>query len=461
MVEKSTKRNNIAFSYAFGNFGLNLFFQTIAVYLLYFYTDVLGITAAAAGMILLTIRLFDGATDIGIGLVVDRTKTRWGKFRPYILMGTVPMVILGVITFTTPDLGPSAMVVYAFTTYFLFGLFFTVVGVPYSSMLAVISKDYYERSKFASIKVVFGTAGMLVATTFTLPIAHQFDSEAQGFRMVAIIFGIFAILSLYLTFFKTKGIEDVNQELPSKEEYPIKKRLKVVTSNKPLLATLTFVLVNMLGTTVYNGSMVYFFTYVHNDVSVLPYYTGIGIGIQLIFVFLCQYFVGWLGKKPVAILSQIIFIAGLTGLFFIHNSLFFIFLFGMIAYIGIGIAQPLLWAMVSDTVEYGEWKTGYRGEGIIYSMFLFAQKMGAALGGSIAGGILSVTGYVANTAQTPTAILGILVALTIAPAIGGLIAIGSMFFHKLDAKTYNEIVAKINQSEQTKNKASKKSVINY
>ncbi|WP_163537972.1 glycoside-pentoside-hexuronide (GPH):cation symporter [Gracilibacillus sp. YIM 98692] len=447
VVEKAGIKTSI--QYGVGNFGLNLFFMIISSYLLYFYTDVFGISAAAAGTLFLITRILDAVTDVGAGVVVDATKSKWGKFRPYILFGAVPLAVSGVLCFTVPSFGDIGMLVYAYSTYIFFGLMYTVVNIPYSSMMTVISQDYQERSTISSIKVVFGTAATLIATSATLPLVQLFPTEATGFFMVSMMFAIVAIITLLTTFYGTKslGEREKQLEIKNKEKHAFKTKLKVIGTNAPLLLILILVVTNMISFTVQNGAMLYFFKYNYGNAGMFPIYSLVNLSITSLFVLLSPMFVKWMGKRNLVIFSQIVMIVGLGGLYFFHSSVLSVFTYGSIFAIGMGLSRPLLWAMIPDTVEYGQWKTGIRAEGLVYSSFIFTQKLGMALGGALSGMILSATGYVANTTQTPEALHGILISVTIVPIITSIIAIISIYFYKLDKDKFKEILADLKRQE--------------
>ncbi|WP_078549579.1 glycoside-pentoside-hexuronide (GPH):cation symporter [Litchfieldia alkalitelluris] len=435
----------VAVQYAIGNFGLNLIFILMTMYLLYFYTDVFGISASAAAMLFLVTRILDAVTDVGAGFIVDSTKSRWGKFRPYILFGATPMAVTGVLCFTVPNFSDTGMLVYAYVTYIGFGLMYTVVNIPYSSLMAVISQDYQERSTISSVKVVFGTVATLIVASATLPVVQSFSTEKTGFLVISIIFAVIATITLLITFYGTKGLGDTIDKSASKqkEKIPFKLKMKVIGTNLPLLIMLIFIVVNSLGAAVQSGSMLYFFKYIYGDIVLFATYSAVTLGITTLFVVVSPYFVKMMGKRNLAILSQLISVVGWIGLYFFHSSALSIFLFGIIVAIGMGLSRPLLWAMIPDTVEYGEWKTNIRAEGLVYSTFIFTQKLGMALGGALSGIILGATGYVANSSQTPEALQGILISVTIVPIIASIIGIIVIYFYRLDKDKYISILEEI------------------
>ncbi len=434
-------------SYASGNFGMNLFYMIISSYLLYFYTDVFGITAAAAGTLFLVTRIFDGVTDIGAGFVVDATKSKHGRYRVYLLYGAIPMAISGVLCFTVPNFGDTGMLVYAYTTYIFFGLMYTVINIPYSSMLASITQDYNQRSSISSVKVLFGTVATLVATSATLPFVQLFDSEAQGFLMITSIFGIVCIISIYITFFGTKnvgqqaGADTAGAAKENKVSFAT--RLKVIGKNGPLALVLIFCLVNSTAFTIQSGAMLFFFKYNIGNAGLFAIYSLVNLSIVSLFVLLSPIFTKWLGKRNQGILSQIIAAAGMIGLFFLHSSLFQIFFFTVIFSIGTGLSRPFDLGNGTRFRRVREWKTGVNSAGLVYSTFIFTQKLAAALGGALSGIILGATGYVANATQTTGALQGILISVTIVPIIAYVIGIIVLLFYKLDGNKYEEILAQI------------------
>jgi len=451
---KTTTKLKQIYSYGAGNLGLNLFFAAISTYLLFYYTDVAGITAAAAGNLIFLVKLVNLVVNPFMGVMIDRTRSRWGKFRPYLLFGCLPLAVIGVLVFSVPNVDGSGKLVYAYITYILFNVAYSIVNVPYSSMLANMTNNYYERSRISSIKVFLGQFGGLIVTTLTLPLIHLFATEAVGFRVIFSIFAVVLVVCLLVTFFGTKERPlpvSENQESssikPESKKVPVAATLKALIKNKYLMMLLGFIVVTMVASTTSSSVAVYFFKYHYGQPSLFSIYSLIGFAFMILFVLLNPFFVKRMGKRNVAIMSQIIFISGLSGFYFFHEHLLLVFIFGAISYIGSGLTAPLLWSLVPDTIEYGEWKTGIRSEGTVYAAFLFAQLSSTAIGAKLSGQLLSWYGYVPNAEQTPTALQGILVMQTVIPIIAAVIGIIILVFYKLNEKTFSNMVQEIKKRD--------------
>ncbi|MCS7461946.1 glycoside-pentoside-hexuronide (GPH):cation symporter [Paenibacillus doosanensis] len=436
------------FSYASGNFGLNLFFSSISTYLLYFYTDNMGITAAAAGTLMFVAQLVNLVTNPLMGVLVDRTNTRWGKFRPYFLFGCVPLAVIGLLVFSVPSTDASGKIVYAYITYILFNVIYSIINIPYSSTLAAMSDDYYARSRISSIKVFLGQFGGLIVSSATLPMIHSFSTEAGGFHAVYTMYGAVLVITMLITFFGTRGVGHRPPVKPqaggeSAPQLTLSNQLKTVLLNKYLLWLLLFILVNTLSLSTKNAASLYFFKYNVGNADLFSVYSLVGFTIQIIGILLNPLLVAKWGKRNVGIISQTIVIVGLAGFYMLHSSMESIFFFGGVSYLGFGLTIPLLWAMVPDTIEYGTWRTGVRSEGTIYSAFIFVQLLSQAVGSKISGAILTAIGYVPNAAQTAGALHGILVMVTVIPIAGSIIGIAVLAFYKLDDKTFKRYVSEI------------------
>lgn len=442
------------FSYGIGNLGLNVFFSAISTYLLYFYTDNAGLTAAAAGTLIFLVKLVNLVVNPLMGLFIDRTSSRWGKFRPYILFGSLPLAIVGVLTFTVPNLDPSGKLVYAYVTYILFNIAYSIVNVPYSSLLANMSDDYYERSRISSIKVFLGQIGSMVVATATLPLVHRFSSEAEGFRIVFSAFGVLLLIALLMTFFGTK--ERVQASVANRDNSGVKTKteaghvpfgitLKALARNKYLMLLLVYITFSTMALSVKTSVAVYYFKYNIGNTSLFSIYSLVGFAFLLTTVLINPKAVKKWGKRNTGILSQFILIAGLIGFYVFSDSVTLVFLFGAISYVGLGLSTPLLWSMVPDTIEYGEWKTGVRSEATVYAAFIFAQLLATAIASKLSGDLLEWFGYVPNAAQTPTALHGILIMQTAIPLAAAVIGIIVLYFYKLDNKTFASLKQEIKE----------------
>ncbi|MFB5188710.1 MFS transporter [Alicyclobacillus fastidiosus] len=441
-----------AFSYAAGNFGLNLFFNAVSTYLLYFYTDDYGITAAAAGSLMFIVQLVNLVANPAMGVIVDQTRGRWGKFRPYLLFGSLPLAVIGVLTFSVPSFDHGGKILYAYITYILFNVIYSFVNVPYSSLLAAMSDDYYARARISSIKVSIGQFGGLVVTTATLPLVHLFHVEATGFKYIYSIFGLLLLISMLISFFGTKGVGHEHSRLQkdgsARGKHSLKTQLKAAVANKYLLLLLLFILVQQLSLSIKNSVAVYFFKYNIGRADLFSLYSLIGFAVMIVFILVNPSLVNRVGKRNTGIIGECVVAVGLLGFFLFHSHVLTVFVFGAIAYAGFGITTPLLWSMVPDTVEYGEWKTGIRAEGNIYASFIFVQLLAQAVSAKLSGSMLSAIGYVANQAQTATALHGILVMETLLPTIGALLCVCILLFYRFNYASFKQVVSDIHRRDQ-------------
>ncbi|MFD1673985.1 MFS transporter [Alicyclobacillus fodiniaquatilis] len=437
-----------AFSYAAGNFGLNLFFNAVSTYLLYFYTDDFGITAAAAGSLMFIVQLVNLVANPAMGIIMDRTRSRFGKFRPYLLFGSLPLAVIGVLTFSAPHLSSSDKLAYAYITYILFNVIYSIVNVPYSSLLAVMSDDYYARARISSIKVSIGQFGGLVVTTATLPLVHLFHVEANGFKVIYSIFGLMLFASMLISFFGTKGVglvETAAKVQPERPRQPFGTQLKTVFVNKYLMLLLLFILVNQMSLSIKNSVAVYFFKYNIGRADLFSVYSFIGFAVMIVFIIINPFVVSRIGKRNVGIVGQALIAIALLGFYLLHANVGAVFFFGAVTYAGFGLTTPLLWSMVPDTVEYGQWRTGVRAEGMIYAAFIFVQLLAAAVAAKLSGSLLSAFGYVANKTQTAGTLHGILVMQTLLPIIGALLGICILSFYRFNQNAFARIVEEIQQ----------------
>ncbi|MBT3867743.1 MAG: hypothetical protein HOF19_07495 [Gammaproteobacteria bacterium] len=211
-----------AAGYAVGDFGINLYFISVMTYLLYFYTDVLGISAVAASGVFFVARIIDAVTDPLMGAIAERTRTRYGRMRPYLLFGALPLGLISILTFTVPDLDGNGKLVWAYTTYILFGIIYTVVTIPYATLTASITSDYDGRTRLSTYRIACAFTGGVAVSVFTMPFVSMFESEAQGFQVLMALFSIVATVLLFVTF---KTTEEVVQPTVTKK-YPLLRALK-------------------------------------------------------------------------------------------------------------------------------------------------------------------------------------------------------------------------------------------
>lgn len=473
MTDERKLRLTEKFSYGFGDFASCLYWQTISVYLAIFYTDIFGITALAAGTMLGLSRSFDAFFDPVIGMIGDRTSSRWGKFRPYLLWVCVPMAVVGVLTFTVPDLGEHGKLIWAYVTFNALMLIYTTINIPYTAMLGVITPNPAERTALSSIKFVGAFAGGIVISATLLPMAKVggwlgATSAKQGWQMSFIVIGIVAVISFLIVFFNTKE----RVQPPKEQKTSVRKDLWDLITNRPwvvlLATTITFIFfVALKG----NATAHYFKYFVGSQTLTLPsflpasmagtqtwsweslvsIYNTVNQVLSLIGAMLVPFLARRIGNKPAFVLLFIIAIIGTAAVYFCRSDqVFLIFGVNTIASITGGPLSALLWAMYADTADYAEWKTGRRATGLVFSASIFAQKFGWGWGGGLSLIMLNAVGFVANQVQTPSALNGLVKLMSIYPAAFGLLAIAIfLIFYPLNEKKLAQIEADLKARRET------------
>jgi len=426
--------------YGVGDLGINLYFISAATYLLYFYTDVFGISAAVAASVLLVARVVDAVTDPLMGMIAERTRTRWGRLRPYILFGAVPLGLLGVLTFTTPDLTESGKIWWAYGTYILFGILYTVVGIPYSAMTSSLTNDHNERTVLSTIRMAFAFAGGYAISVGMLPLVGLFETPQSGFQLVMIGFAIVATGLLWLTFAKTEE----RIQPPATQQLSVTDSLRAVFSNPPLLIVMLLFTGGMLSFTVRQTVTIYYLKYNVGREDLVALFFGITMPVMLLGLLAVPKLADRLGKAGGIIAGAVVTIAGSIGLYFTpYDAIPWIFFFACVTALGGTPIAVLGWAMIPDTVEYAQWKHGLRADGAIFSFASFFQKLAKAIGGAGVAGVLAIAGYVANSEQTENSLNAIHNLMTLAPAAIMVLMVLAAWFYRLDKQAHADIVAAI------------------
>jgi GPH family glycoside/pentoside/hexuronide:cation symporter len=440
--------------YGCGDLASVLFWQNITLYLLFFYTDVFGITAIAAGTMIGISRVADAIFDVGIGMTADRTATRWGKFRPYILYGAIPLAVMAVLAFTTPNFDYSGKLIYAYITFFGFMFMYSVVNIPYTSLLGVISSEPKERTSASSFKFIGAYLAGLIVSFTALIMAKHFgggsSTNPKGWQITMLIFAIAAIVFFLITFLSTK--ERVKPI--AKEKTSVSRDLKDLVKNDAWLmlfaVTILFILFVCIRISVTTHYFKYFvgaqdFTFMgktHNFSfeNLASAFNGIGQAFSLIGVILVPWFAGLSGKKrAVTILLLVAMICTGAFYFFKPTDLVLMFTFQILGSVTGGPISAVLWSMYADTADYSEWRTGRRATGLIFSASIMSTKIGWALGAAIVGLLLGIFGFVANEAQNIDVLGGLKSMMSLIPVGAGIIALIILYFYKLDEPTVLKI----------------------
>lgn len=392
----------------------NLLYCTLTSFILYFYTDVFGISIAAAGTILLVARIIDSFDAPIWGLIIDHTKSKHGKSRPWFLWLAVPFSFFFILTFLSPDLSTTQKVIYAMVTYLVTGIIYTGISTPITSILPNLSSDSNERVQLNSYRMVGGNVGYFVTASFTLPLVAFFGggNDQRGFAITALAYGIIGLIMFLFAFSKTKEVEYVPQESLS-----IKESFTAMKSNWPWVIIVLGNIFYWLGNTVRSSTIIYYAQYNLGEKALASILNGLVL-VQVIGVILIPFLVKKISKAQTMILGFVIAAVGQVLIGFAGDNLTMIIGAWIIAALGTGIAVSMPFAMLSDTVDYGEWKNGVRASGLLTAIgSSFCIKMGAGLGAFLPSMIMNHYGYVANATQTVAALGSIKFSFVWLPAI--------------------------------------------
>lgn len=432
-------------AYGFGDFGCNIIYTAMTTYLLFYYTDYAGVNAAAVGFIMLISRFLDGLTDVAMGMIVDRTKTKYGKARPWILRMAIPFGVAGVLLFSVPTQWESTWkLIYVFLTYNLVSsVLYTAINVPYSSLNALMTQDPYERSVLSIFRNLLATLGTLIINSYTLTLVNYFGDDASAWTKTFSIFGVFAVLAFMINFFGTKErVKPINEE---STQISFKEGIQALFKNKywmMVTGILMLLFINMALTT---GSTVYYAKSILGNNQIAQTINSLMNIAQIVSMFLVAPFVKRLGKRNSMGIGLIIQSIGTVLIVVLGGSIFGIYASSIVRGIGGAFSGAVMWAMVSDTVDYGEWKTGLRMEGLTNSASSFGYKVGNGLGSALLGVILSLGGYAGQaTVQSAQALVSINFVFWVLPIAINMVILLVLFFYKLDGE-FEGMVADLNQ----------------
>ncbi|NQT24115.1 MFS transporter [candidate division KSB1 bacterium] len=424
--------------YGLGDTASNLYWQMFVNFLLFFYTDIFGISAAAAGTMLMVSRFWDAINDPMMGIIADRTQSKWGRFRPYLIWISGPLAVVGVLAFITPDLSVTGKIIYAYITYTLIMMAYTAINIPYSALMGVLTPSTKERTSVATYRFVLAFVGAFIVQGLTLPLVRLFGggNQALGFPLTMGAFGVLAGILFYITFATTKE----RVQPPASQKTSLKKDLNDLIHNRPWMVLLVMGIFTLGYIVVRSGSILYYFKYYIGNELQSALFMVLGTIAVIAGVACTQFFSKMLGKKKLYLIVMTL-TSLLTILFYFVPKDQIILVFAVHILISFVMAPqaPLLWAMYADTADYSEWKNERRATGLVFSAATFAQKFGLAIGGGLAGFLLAGFGFKANVEQTPEALKGILLMMSLIPAVGSIVAMVAAIFYKLDDKTMEKI----------------------
>ena len=410
------------FGYLFGDFGNDFFFALVSAFLMVFYTDVFGISAAIVGTLFLVARLWDAVADVTWGRFIDTRKaTKNGKFKPWIFRMSFPLVISGVLMFVTiPGMSDGFYMAYAFVTYILWGTLYSTVNIPYGSMASVITSDPIERTSLSTFRTIGGmSANLIISVAGPLLIFVDNKVDPNRMMMTAIVFGILAI-SCYMACVKLSTERIVIPERSASEKQGgIGKTMKGLAKNKPLLAILAASLLFLVSIMLVGAVNVYLFKDYFNNAAALSIVGLIQAGATFLAIPLATPLVKKFGKKEIASVGMLVTGLAYLLLYFMPNLGLTGFLVGTaFAMFGMGFFNIVIWAFVTDVIDYHELITGLREDGTVYSIYSFARKVGQAIAGGVGGFAIAAVGYTATQKiQTQETLDGIHALATLVPGV--------------------------------------------
>ncbi|HUA14868.1 MAG TPA: MFS transporter [Verrucomicrobiae bacterium] len=406
MIQKLSVGEKIG--YALGDMAANFVFQAMLALQLDFYTHTFGLTAAQAGTLFLVVGLGVACLNPVMGVIADRTKSRWGKFRPWLLWTAVPFGIISVLTFTTPDLGIGGKLIYAWTTYILLRVIYVVNNVPYASLTAVMTQDPDERTSISSYRQIAANSAGFIIASLAIPMVRFFGrgNDARGYQLTMGLLSVLSVIFFIIAFFATtERIQPDPQQQTS-----LGQDLSDLMSNRPWIVLFLVTLFYFSAILVRGNVMLPYFRFVAGNVDLFAWFNGFGLGALLLGVACSTAVSIRVGKRELFIASMV-----LTGIFNVAlyvippHATYFIIGAEVLRQYSFGLSGPILWAMMGDVADYGEWKTRRRATGTVTAGVVFALWAGLALGGAIAGWLLSAYGLVSEaavqTAHTQTGIL--------------------------------------------------------
>ena len=435
--------------YALGDMAANFVFQAMLALQLDFYTHTFGLTAAQAGTLFLVVGLAVACLNPVMGVIADRTSTKWGKFRPWLLWTAVPFGIIGILTFTTPNISPAAKIIYAWTTYILLRVIYTVNNVPYASLTAVMTSDPDERTSISSYRQIAANSAGFIIASLAIPMVRFFGhgNDARGYQLTMGLLSVLSVVFFIIAFFTTK--ERIQPDPQQKTS--LSQDLSDLFQNRPWIVLFLATLFYFMAIVVRGNVMLPYFRFVANNVDLFAWFNGFGLASLLLGV-ACSTFVSVrAGKRQLFIASM-----ALSGIFSV--LLFVLPPSATVAIIGIevlrqfsfGLSGPILWAMMGDVADYGEWKTGRRASGTVTAAVVFALWAGLALGGAIAGWLFSLYGFVSEaTVQTAHAQAGILLTASVYAGLAFFAAAGCLLFYPITREVNQKIANELAERRKT------------
>jgi len=410
-----------------------MYWTVFAQYLLFFYTDIVGLAPAAVATMLAITRLWDTANDPVMGLIADRTKSRHGRYRPWLLWSIVPLLVFGTLTFIVPNFSSTGKLVYVYVTYSLVGMAYTAVNLPYASLMGVMTSNIQERTVLSSFRYVGSFTGNIVVqfSLFGLVAWLGRGNDRLGYPLAITVYGLIAAGLLLFTFAATR--ERV-QTVPSDRAATVKSDLTNLIRNRPWVILAIVVALTLIWISIRGSVTIYYFKYYIGRQELASLFLGLGTIGAVLGIVCTKWFIKAFGDKRRAFIAvNVIASVSALGLHFLQpDQVVAVIALQFAGSFLLGPLMPLMFAMFADTADYGEWRFGRRTTGLIFAAGTGALKLGWAVGGATSGWLLAYFGYAANVAQTPEALSGLKAMMGVIPAIAAVAAATAMWFYPID-----------------------------
>ncbi|GHE44743.1 MFS transporter [Sphingobacterium griseoflavum] len=454
--------------YGLGDAASSMFWKLFGMYLMFFYTDIFGMEAKAVGTMFLVTRVWDSLFDPVVGVLADRTRSRWGKFRPFILYIAVPFGAIGALTFFTPDVSPTGKIFYAYLTYSLMMMVYSAINVPYASLLGVISPLPKVRNVLATFRMTFAYIGSFVTLLLFNPLIAIFSNHAsdllslqRGWFYAALLIATFSTILFLLCFYWTneRVVEDGQHRSTLKED------MGDLLKNRPWWILLGAGVAALVFNSIRDGAALYYFKYYVQEQDLdrivffhIPFmrsglYLALGQAANIVGVVLAAPLSNRIGKKNTYMGAMGAATVGSILFYWLSKGdLMLMFTLQMLISICAGSIFPLLWSMYADCADYSELRTGNRATGLIFSSSSMSQKLGWAFGTALTGWLLGYFGFQANQQQTVETLNGIRMFLSFFPAIGTVLSVIFIFFYPLDEKRMETVTSELARKRGTRDR---------
>lgn len=430
--------------YGVGDFANNMMYTPVNSFFTYFLTNVAGLGAGVVGSILLVSRLMDGVSDLIVGSFMEKIHSKHGKARPWLLWWCIPFAISLVLMFSAPDLGRIGKIVYAFLTYNLaVTVVYTAINLPFGSLAALMTKNQTERGYLNISKMVFAFGGGMVVNSATLPLVKYFGNDAAAWQKTFLIYGVVAIIFFLIVFFTTKeAVTEEAKKAGTAEKVSIPHALKSLLRNKYWIILLAIFFLNSV-VNAFIGVNVYYAQYIMNDDSLVGSLSIFQNIASFAAFAVCTGIIRKVGKQKIAITGVTISFIGYAMVLINPTSYAVLYTAAVVKGVGNAALSGVMYGMLADTVEYNDWKSGIRAEGLVFSANSIGQKIGSGIGSAVLGWVLAAFGFVSSSAVQPaSAISGIRVIFLYVPLVVFAIMFVILLFYKLDNE-YGHIVEEL------------------